>query len=479
MGPGMPSRSTCCARTDVAPAPAQRLRTLQGRPSVHRGVETRRSNAAISTDLRDQYLGLARLVSRKHDRPVTLATVPEEQWAYLASFGFDAVWFMGVGSGVPRASPSRIRTPGCSKTSGGRFPISGRKTTSALRIAFETTSLTNTSEGGAVSRLPGAALASRGLAPILDFRPNHVAPDHPWVTQHPEYFVQGNAYDARHDPASFVELGDKVFARGRDPFFPAWPDVLQLNAFQAGLRQAVARDSFGYRRPVRRRALRHGHAAASRGLRAHVGPALPARGPASCPSTNRIWAEEAMAAVSRRREPDFVFVAEAYWDLEWTLQQQGFDYSLRQAPVPSSAQPRLRRERARSSVGGHPPFQGTVRSIPRESRRAAGRRGIFSREGARRRRDRRDGSGRTTLSRRAIRGKKGQAAGLLEPPSCRGRRPGPPPLLPHAPADRDVQGVAAWRLAALRLKRLAWTIPATRISWHGAGGARPSAWSSS
>ena len=24
--------------------------------------------------------------------------------------------------------------------------------------------------------------------------------------------------------------------------------------------------------------------------------------------------------------PDFVFVAEAYWDLEWTLQQQGFDY---------------------------------------------------------------------------------------------------------------------------------------------------------
>jgi hypothetical protein len=24
--------------------------------------------------------------------------------------------------------------------------------------------------------------------------------------------------------------------------------------------------------------------------------------------------------------PDFTFIAEAYWDLEWTLQQQGFDY---------------------------------------------------------------------------------------------------------------------------------------------------------
>src|SRR4029077_9896760 len=29
----------------------------------------------------------------------------------------------------------------------------------------------------------------------------------------------------------------------------------------------------------------------------------------------------------RRRRPDFLFMAEVYWDLEWTLQQQGFDYT--------------------------------------------------------------------------------------------------------------------------------------------------------
>ncbi len=28
----------------------------------------------------------------------------------------------------------------------------------------------------------------------------------------------------------------------------------------------------------------------------------------------------------RRRHPGFLFMAEVYWDLEWTLQQQGFDY---------------------------------------------------------------------------------------------------------------------------------------------------------
>ena len=85
----------------------------------------------------------------------------------------------------------------------------------------------------------GEELAKRGSDLILDFVPNHVAPDHPWVTEHPEYFVQGNLDDAKNDPASFLNLGGRVFACGRDPYFPAWQDVLQLNAFQSGLRQAV------------------------------------------------------------------------------------------------------------------------------------------------------------------------------------------------------------------------------------------------
>ena len=33
-----------------------------------------------------------------------------------------------------------------------------------------------------------------------------------------------------------------------------------------------------------------------------------------------------MIAAVKARTPDFVFLAEAYWDLEWALQQQGFDY---------------------------------------------------------------------------------------------------------------------------------------------------------
>jgi uncharacterized protein with von Willebrand factor type A (vWA) domain len=35
-------------------------------------------------------------LSRKYHRSITLSTVPPEEWDYLSSFGFDAIWFMGV-----------------------------------------------------------------------------------------------------------------------------------------------------------------------------------------------------------------------------------------------------------------------------------------------------------------------------------------------------------------------------------------------
>jgi len=41
------------------------------------------------------------------------------------------------------------------------------------------------------------------------------------------------------EPGAFIAIGGHVFACGRDPFFPAWPDVLQLNAFNPGLRAAA------------------------------------------------------------------------------------------------------------------------------------------------------------------------------------------------------------------------------------------------
>src|SRR5215475_9489255 len=44
---------------------------------------------------------------------------------------------------------------------------------------------------------------------------------------------------SRCDMTDFIQVGGTVYACGRDPYFPAWPDVLQLNAFEPSLRQAA------------------------------------------------------------------------------------------------------------------------------------------------------------------------------------------------------------------------------------------------
>ncbi len=163
-----------------------------------------------------------------------------------------------------------------------------------------------------------ASLAKRDIRLILDFVPNHVAPDHPWVSAHPEYFVQGNDEDLSRDPASFMPAGGKVLARGRDPYFPAWPDVLQLNAFDPGLRQAVietlseiAGQCDGLRCDMAMLLL---NAVFERTWGARAG---------ARPATD-YWTTVIPAI--KARHPEFRFIAEAYWDLEWELQQQGFDY---------------------------------------------------------------------------------------------------------------------------------------------------------
>lgn len=42
--------------------------------------------------------------------------------------------------------------------------------------------------------------SDRGLGLILDYVPNHVAPDHPWLAERPECFVVGTEQDLDQHP---------------------------------------------------------------------------------------------------------------------------------------------------------------------------------------------------------------------------------------------------------------------------------------
>jgi len=257
-------------------------------------------------------------LARREAAPIHLGIVPDREWDTIAELGFDAVWLMGVWDRSPGGVAVALANPGLVDSFRQALPdyrpedVVGSPYCIRRYVVDERL---GGADGLAAAR---AALAVRGLDLILDFVPNHVAPDHPWAEAHPDYFVLGDEEDVARDAASFIRVGGQVLANGRDPFFPAWPDVVQLNAFSRTLRTAVVEtllDVAGRCDGVRcDMAMLFLNDVFERTWGERVGP----------PQAEEYW-DVVIGAVSAAY-PDFVFLAEAYWDLEWTLRQHGFRF---------------------------------------------------------------------------------------------------------------------------------------------------------
>jgi hypothetical protein len=161
-------------------------------------------------------------------------------------------------------------------------------------------------------------LQKRGLNLMLDFVPNHMGLDHPWIESHPEYFVAGTESDLEHAPQNYTRVkrksGDLILAYGRDPYFSGWPDTLQLDYSNPATQEAMIGELLRI-------------SGQCDGLRCDMAMLV-------LPDVfERTWGRRAPLfwprATQQVREgsPDFCFMAEVYWYLEWTLQQQGFDYA--------------------------------------------------------------------------------------------------------------------------------------------------------
>ncbi|MBW7959409.1 MAG: alpha-amylase [Anaerolineae bacterium] len=259
-----------------------------------------------------------RELSRQYGRPITLANVPGEVWDAIAGFRFDAVWLMGVwqpspaGLAIVLARQSWLAL--CSAALPDMRPEDIAGSPYCVRN-YETDQALGGRDGLAKAR---AELAERGMALILDFVPNHVAFDHPWLDSHPDYFIHGTADELAAAPEEFFKTGDQIIARGREPSFASWPDVAQLNAFNPDLRAAVVEtllDIAGQADGVRcDMAMLMVTEVFTRTWGERAGP----------PPKEEYW-REIIPAV-REQYPDFRFIAEVYWDMEWQIQQQGFDF---------------------------------------------------------------------------------------------------------------------------------------------------------
>jgi len=254
----------------------------------------------------------------KYAKHIDLRSVPPAEWDSIAALGFDAVWLMGVWERSPAGIA--ISNQNQQNVDDFRRALPDFRSEDNVGSPYCVRRYVVDSHLGGPEGLAQARreLASRGLNLILDFVPNHVASDHPWVFDHPEYFVRGSAEDLQNDPASFLSVSGSIFACGRDPYFPAWQDVLQLNAFDEGLRHAaigtlssIARQCDGVRCDMAMLLL---NSVFQRTWGGRVG---------SPPQTD-YWRQ--VIPSLKAANPGFLFIAEAYWDLEWELQQQGFDF---------------------------------------------------------------------------------------------------------------------------------------------------------
>ena len=260
-------------------------------------------------------------LSQRAGRRLSLADVPDSEWNRLAGLGFDLIWLMGVWERSPEsrrefrgdaASFANFKKalPGATMEDVVGSPYSIRRYQPDPRIG-----------DWAALDATRAKLNARGLRLLLDFVPNHVALDHPWILEYPEYFIQGSTDDFARDPSAYYRAetysGTRFIARAKDPYFPPWRDVAQLNHFHPPTRAAlldvlreIAKHCDGFRCDMAMLVLNDIFA---KTWSDHLG--------GSAPPASEFWPDVRAAL------PDAILLAESYWGTERRLIDLGFDFA--------------------------------------------------------------------------------------------------------------------------------------------------------
>ena len=257
-------------------------------------------------------------LSRALRRPATLDDIPNESLDRIAADGFDWVWFLGVWQTGPAGRKVSLENAEWRREYQALLPDLTDDDICGSCFAIQAYTVHSDFGGNPALERLRERLHKRGMRLLLDFVPNHTAPDHAWVREHPEYYVHGTDERLGREPQNYTRVatatGPVVLAYGRDPYFAGWPDTLQLDYSNPNLQEAltselekIASMCDGVRCDMAMLVLPEVFER-TWGLR--PAPFWPA-------ATKRV----------RARKPGFLFMAEVYWDLEWTLQQQGFDYT--------------------------------------------------------------------------------------------------------------------------------------------------------
>lgn len=246
----------------------------------------------------------ARIYGRQFD------DITQTDLAYFRSLGFTHIWLMGLW----RISPGALAI---SKRYGHDFEGSPYAVpTYDLNPMF--------GDDDAFLRLRERS-HKEGLRLIVDFVPNHTAFDSPWIDANPDFYIRWNPEMRDERPEWYFSTpSGYMVAHGRDPYFPPWIDTAQLDYSNPNARKHMTD------------VLRH-LATIADGVRCDMAMLLlreqikrqwyPKQ---SWEAFNERMPDEFWRdaiAQTRRINPEFIFVAEAYWGKEPYLLELGFDYT--------------------------------------------------------------------------------------------------------------------------------------------------------
>ena len=257
-------------------------------------------------------------LSRQLGRPATLDDIPDVELDRLAGLGLDWLWFLSVWQNGPAGRRVSRTNPEWRREFAETLPDLSDEDIPGSGFAITAYTVHEQLGGDAALARLRERLRGRGLKLMLDFVPNHTGLDHPWVEEHPEYYIRGTEQDLARAPHNYTwikrKAGDLLLAYGRDPYFAGWPDTLQLNYGHPATQEAMTAELLKI-------------ADQCDGVRCDMAMlVLPdvfertwnLRAPLFWPQATRRVREKARG---------FCFMAEVYWDREWEMQQQGFDYA--------------------------------------------------------------------------------------------------------------------------------------------------------
>jgi len=257
-------------------------------------------------------------LSRELGRNATLDDIPDAELDHLAGMGFDYIWSLSVWTTGKLGQKISRETPKLRSDFEDTLPDLQEQDIAGSGFAVAGYTVHPNLGGDEALKRLRERLQERGLKLMLDFVPNHMGPDHPWVKEHPDYFVAGTENDLENSPQNYTlvkrKKGDLILAYGRDPYFDGWSDTLQLDYSNPATTAAMTKELLRISEQCD-------------GVRCDMAMlVLPEVFERTWGRKAQSFWPEATKAV-REKSPDFCFMAEVYWDMEWELQQLGFDYT--------------------------------------------------------------------------------------------------------------------------------------------------------